>query len=359
MILVIRKDSKNKDIDALLTLLVEKGCRVRQGHAGSVEVWELTPDDRAPAPDFLKKLPCVAGVVGGELEHPLVSKLSEGHEALEALLIRDGQVDPEKLNQDYKGNFISHQSPGFKTLSERSFHIIAGPCSFTKEDNLLALAMALREAGATAFRGGSYKPRTSPYSYHGMGKEGLQTLTEAGRAARMTTVSEIMEAEQLPLFKDVDILQVGARNMQNFSLLKALGQQDKPVLLKKGMGNTVEELLNSAEYLAAGGNNKILLCERGSVSFDADSQVSFNLNNIPILKGKTKLPVIADPSHGTARADLVKPMALAAAAAGADGIMVEVHEEPSRALSDAGQALTLEEFEDLSKAVSRIVSSLD
>lgn len=358
MILVIRKDSTNKDIDALLTLLYEKGCHVNQGYAGKMEVWEVSPDDRAPSPDFLKGLSCVAGVIEEEWEHPLVSEVTDGHEALEALLLR-GQVDRPSLGQDYEGNFISFQPPGFKTLSERVFHIIAGPCSFTQEDNLVALAMALREAGATAFRGGSYKPRTSPYSYHGMGEAGLKALADAGQAANMTTVSEIMSPEQIPLFKDVDILQVGARNMQNFNLLKALGEQDKPVLLKRGMGNTIEEFLNSAEYIAAGGNTKILLCERGSVSFDPDTRVSFNLNNIPILKSKTRLPVIADPSHGTAQARLVKPMALAAAAAGADGIMIEVHEEPNRALSDAGQALTVEEFVDLSKAVARIVAALD
>lgn len=359
MIIVIKGDSSNKDMNSLMTMLLEKDCRVDQGHAGQVEVWEVSPDERAPDPDFLRKIPCVEGVLGGDIKHPLVSELEFWHDDLESLLLKKSRVDSRRLTKDADGDYVSYQQPGFVSAAGRPFHIIAGPCSFTPEDDLNSLALALKQAGATGLRGGSFKPRTSPYSYRGMGVSGLKKLSDAGKKAGMPTVSEIMAPEQLSAFIDVDILQVGARNMQNFSLLKALSQQEKPVLLKRGMGNTIEEFLNSAEYLAAGGNEKIILCERGSVSFDPGCKIAFNLNNIPILKSKTKLPVIADPSHGTARADLVMPMAMAAAAAGADGLMVEVHPDPSRALSDAGQALTVKEFISLAKAVRKIVETME
>ena len=204
-------------------------------------------------------------------------------------------------------------------------------------------------------RGGAFKPRTSPYDFQGLTGEGLRLLGEAKKATGLPLVSEIMSIDTLDLFEDVDIIQVGARNMQNFDLLKELGHLDRPILLKRGLAGTLKELLMSAEYIMAGGNEKIILCERGIRTYETMTRNTLDLSAVPVLQERTHLPVIVDPSHATGQSRLVPPMALAAAAAGADGIMVEVHNDPAHALCDGAQSLTPEQFEDLSRRVRKLV----
>ena len=236
-----------------------------------------------------------------------------------------------------------------------TFNIIAGPCSVETQEQMSYVAKKVREYGATLLRGGAFKPRTSPYSFQGLGGEGLKLLLQAGKDSGLPVVTEIMNIDHLPLFDDVDVIQVGARNMQNFELLKALGRTNKPILLKRGLANTIEELLMSAEYIMAGGNEQIILCERGIRTFETATRNTLDLSSIPVLKKLTHLPVIIDPSHATGKSALVKPMAIAAAAAGADGLMIEVHNDPEHAWCDGPQSLTPEAFEDVVKAVNAVL----
>lgn len=235
-----------------------------------------------------------------------------------------------------------------------NFQFIAGPCSVESTEQICSIAEAVRAGGAGILRGGAFKPRTSPYSFQGMRGEGIEMLCEAKRRTGLPVVTEIMEISHLPLFENVDVIQVGARNMQNFELLKELGRTDKPILLKRGLSNTIQELLMSAEYIMAGGNSKIILCERGIRTFEPYTRNTMDISAIAVLKEKTYLPVIADPSHAVGAANLVRPLALAAVAAGADGIMTEVHNEPSCALCDGPQALTPDEFARLVKTAEEI-----
>ncbi|MBR3802729.1 MAG: 3-deoxy-7-phosphoheptulonate synthase [Clostridia bacterium] len=242
------------------------------------------------------------------------------------------------------------------------FAIIAGPCSVESEAQLLDIAAKVSASGATLLRGGAFKPRTSPYDFQGLKAEGLELLLKAKEQTGMPIVTEIMNANHLPLFENVDVIQVGARNMQNFELLKELGKTDKPILLKRGLANTLKELLMSAEYIMAGGNEKIILCERGIRTFETYTRNTLDLSAVPMLKELTHLPIVIDPSHACGVAKLVKPMAMAAAAAGADGLMIEVHNDPPRALCDGPQSLTPEQFDDVAKrvfAIRETVKALD
>jgi 3-deoxy-7-phosphoheptulonate synthase len=231
--------------------------------------------------------------------------------------------------------------------------IIAGPCSVENREQLVSIARSVKKAGAAFLRGGAFKPRTSPYSFQGLGCEGLELLLEAKKAAGLAVVTELMEISQLELFEEIDLIQVGARNMQNFTLLKELGRCRKPILLKRGLASTMTELLMAAEYLMSGGNERIVLCERGIRSFDTFSRNTLDLGIIPALKRKTHLPVIVDPSHGTGCAWMVPDMAKAALAAGADGIMIEVHNDPEHALCDGEQSLRPEAFTDLMETLRK------
>ncbi len=234
------------------------------------------------------------------------------------------------------------------------FAVMAGPCSVETPAQITEVARAVKAAGARILRGGAFKPRTSPYAFQGLQGEGLELLLHAKEETGLPIVSEIMNPNHLPLFEHVDLIQVGARNMQNFELLKELGKIDKPILLKRGLANTLEELLMSAEYIMAGGNENIILCERGIRTFETYTRNTLDLSAIPVLKELTHLPVIVDPSHATGHARLVKSMALAAVAAGADGLMIEVHNDPQRALCDGAQSLTPEQFADVMEGVTRI-----
>lgn len=236
-----------------------------------------------------------------------------------------------------------------------NFQIIAGPCSVESREQVCQIAKDVKKSGARLYRGGAFKPRTSPYAFQGMRAEGINLLLEAKKESGRPIVTEVMDLSHLPLFEDVDVIQVGARNMQNFELLKELGHVNKPILLKRGLSSTLKELLMSAEYIMAGGNENIILCERGIRTFETATRNTLDLAAVPLLKTMTHLPIIVDPSHATGISSLVKPMAMAAAAAGADGLMIEVHNDPPHALCDGAQSLTPEEFDDVVKAVNAIL----
>lgn len=240
----------------------------------------------------------------------------------------------------------------------QDFCLIAGPCAVESSEQVTSIARQVSAAGAQLLRGGAFKPRTSPYTFGGLGAEGLELLCRAGRETGLPVVSEITDPRQLPLFREVDVLQVGARNMQNFELLRELGRQEKPVLLKRSFGATVTELLQAAEYILAGGNERVILCERGIRTFETDSRATLDVAGIAALKEQSHLPVLADPSHAAGRRELVTPLALAAAAAGADGLMIEVHDRPAEALSDGRQALTCGEFARLARRVQALTALL-
>lgn len=244
---------------------------------------------------------------------------------------------------------------GDAALGGGAFSLIAGPCSVETEEQITFVAREVKKAGAAFLRGGAFKPRTSPYDFQGLGEEGIRLLLEAKKATGLPIVTELMDIRTLPLFEEVDVIQVGARNTQNFDMLKELGKTDKPILLKRGLAGTIKELLMSAEYIMANGNERVILCERGIRTYEATyTRNTLDLSVVPVLKELTHLPVVVDPSHGTGHASLVEPMALAAAAAGADGIMIEVHNDPPHALCDGAQSLTPEDFARTARRIFRI-----
>lgn len=233
----------------------------------------------------------------------------------------------------------------------RHFQMIAGPCSVETEKQVIGIAEAVKASGASMLRGGAFKPRTSPYAFQGLGIKGLEILKKAREVTGLPIVTEIMSERYIDAFADVDMVQIGARNMQNFDLLKAVGRLNKPVLLKRGLANTIEEWLMSAEYIMSEGNLNIVLCERGIRTFEPYTRNTLDLSAIPILKEKTHLPVIVDPSHASGLSRLVKPMSLASVGAGADGLIIEVHNDPTHALCDGAQSLRPEQFDDVVKAI--------
>lgn len=234
-----------------------------------------------------------------------------------------------------------------------NFAVIAGPCSVESQEQMDIVSKSVLKSGAKMLRGGAFKPRTSPYSFQGLRAEGLEMLLECKKKTGMPIVTEIMSTEHIPLFEDVDVIQVGARNMQNFELLKALGKLDKPILLKRGLANTIEEFLMSAEYIMAGGNQKVILCERGIRTFETATRNTLDISAIPLIKEKSHLPVVVDPSHSAGIRSLVEPLSLAAIAAGADGLIIEVHNDPEKALCDGAQSLTMDGFETLMTKINR------
>ena len=235
------------------------------------------------------------------------------------------------------------------------FQVIAGPCSVESREQMISVANSVKTSGAGLLRGGAFKPRTSPYSFQGLRKEGLDYLLEAKKASGLPIVTEIMSIDHLPLFEQVDVIQVGARNMQNFELLKELGKIDKPILLKRGLANTIEELLMSAEYIMAGGNKKVILCERGIRTFETSMRNTLDLAGVVMLHKMTHLPVIVDPSHACGHAWMVPDLAKAAVAAGADGLMIEVHNNPAKAKCDGAQSLTPDQFDELMQFIGKEV----
>jgi 3-deoxy-7-phosphoheptulonate synthase len=296
------------------------------------------------------------------VEATIIGAIGETHsipmERFEGL---DGVDMVQRITQPYK--LASRQfHPENTVLSLDGFTVggdeiavIAGPCSVESRSQIIETAIAVKEAGASALRGGVFKPRTSPYAFQGLGEEGLEYMAEARAQTGLPMVAEIMSQTQLDLMvKYVDVFQVGARNMQNFNLLRAIGETQTPVLLKRGLSATIEELLMSAEYILAGGNKQVMLCERGIRTFETATRNTTDINAIPVLKNLTHLPVILDPSHSTGHADYVSAVARAAIAAGADGLMIEVHPDPAHAFSDGKQSLKPEKFAEMVKQVGQI-----
>ena len=299
--------------------------------------------------------------------------ISEGAEVTILGLIGDtSRVDMELLASLEIVDSVKRVSEPFKQAN-RKFHprdsiihvgdvrigggyfvMMAGPCSVESEEQIISVAHSVKEAGAHILRGGAFKPRTSPYAFQGMKDEGIRLLLKAKEATGLPIVTEIMNISTLDLFADVDIIQVGARNMQNFDLLKELGKTNKPILLKRGLANTLQELLMSAEYIMSEGNENVILCERGIRTFETYTRNTLDLSAVTVLHNLTHLPVVVDPSHATGKANLVAPMAYAATAAGADGIMIEVHNNPACALCDGAQSLTPVQFDALNRKVQKI-----
>lgn len=242
-------------------------------------------------------------------------------------------------------------------IGDGQLSLIAGPCSVESSEQICEVANRVKKAGACILRGGAFKPRTSPYAFQGLRSEGLYLLIEAKRKTGMPIVTEIMSPAHLPLFEDVDIIQVGARNMQNFELLKELGQIKKPILLKRGLANTIEETLMSAEYIMSRGNDNVILCERGIRTFEKYTRNTLDISAIPIFKKRSHLPVVVDPSHAAGIPWLVEPLSLAAIAAGADGLIIEVHNNPEKALSDGAQSLTPDQFDGIAARIKKVTES--
>ncbi len=265
----------------------------------------------------------------------------------------------KQVSREWKADATLVRLPGGLTVGGDEVVVMAGPCSVESERQILDAARAVREAGATVLRAGAYKPRSSPYSFQGLGRAGLSLLARAREETGLLIVTEAMDSEGMDAVAETaDIIQIGARNMQNYSLLKRAGRSGKPILLKRGLSATIQELLLSAEYILAEGNPNVILCERGVRGFDPATRNLFDLSAIPVVHGLSHLPIIADPSHGTGHRDMVTPMARAAVAAGADGLLVEVHPNPDRALSDGAQSLYPEQFEKLMKEIRLIAEAI-
>ena len=272
--------------------------------------------------------------------------------------------DVKRIQEPYKAaNKKFHPEPtvvdvnGIK-IGGGNFQVIAGPCSVESEEQIIEVAKDVQKSGATMMRGGAFKPRTSPYAFQGLRAEGIELLMKAKEATGMPIVTEIMSAAHLPFFEHVDVIQVGARNMQNFEMLKELGKTKKPILIKRGLANTLKELLMSAEYVMSEGNENVILCERGIRTFETYTRNTLDISAVPLLKELSHLPIIVDPSHASGISRLVKPLALSAAAAGADGVMIEVHNDPQHALCDGAQSLTPEQFADTAKGIRRVLAAI-
>lgn len=325
MIIILKENANKNDYDSLLGMLSERGVKVSGINGVNHNILGLVGDT--------SKLDIE--LIGAQ---PVVERVQRVQEPFKAC---NRQFHPEDTVIDIVG----------RKIGGGHVQIIAGPCSVENEDQIISTAEAVKKAGATMLRGGAFKPRTSPYSFQGLHEEGIKLLLAAKKATGLPIVTEIMAAEHLDLFADIDVIQVGARNMQNFELLKQLGNSDKPILLKRGLANTMEELLMSAEYIMAGGNNNVMLCERGIRTFETYTRNTLDLSAVPLLKQKSHLPVVVDPSHATGIISLIEPMSLAAVAAGADALEIEVHCNPSKALSDGAQQLRPEQFEDVMKRI--------
>ena len=330
MVIILRDNPAQRQIDSLVGWLKEKNLDVHIVKGAEQTIIGLIGDTSKIDMDSIKTMDIVEDV----------KRIQEPYKNVNRKFHPDDTV--VSIASDVK-------------IGGGIFQVMAGPCSVESIGQVLDIARSVKASGAGILRGGAFKPRTSPYAFQGLGAEGIEILKAAKKEVGIPLVSEIMDISKLPLFEDVDIIQVGARNMQNFELLKELGKTKKPILLKRGLSSTIQELLMSAEYIMAGGNSQIILCERGIRTFETATRNTLDISAVPVLKELTHLPVIVDPSHGTGNARFVKPMAMAAVAAGADGLIIEVHNDPVHALCDGAQSLTPEAFKDLMAQVSRIL----
>ena len=329
MIIVLKKDADRKQVESLMGWLKER---------------HITPHVSAGEHETL--IGCIGDVA--KMDIGLVQALS----VVES--VQRIQEPYKAANRKFHPEDSVVDCSGVK-VGGGNFQVIAGPCSVESPEQMVGIAKSVKAAGATMLRGGAFKPRTSPYSFQGLGKRGLEILLEAKRETGLPIVTELMSIDQLPLFNDVDVIQIGARNMQNFDLLKEVGAQTKkPVLLKRGMSATLQELLMSAEYVMASGNPNVMLCERGIRTFETATRNTIDLTVIPVLKRLSHLPVVIDPSHSTGYAHLVEPCAMGATAMGADALIIEVHNDPSHALCDGVQSQTPEMFADTMRRISAI-----
>ncbi len=332
MIAVLKSGTTDKQIENLASWLKAQGLIVHLSKGSNHTIVGLVGDTSKIDAELIESLDIV----------DTVKRISEPFKSANRKFHPDDTVIP-----------VGNTSVGGDV-----FAIMAGPCSVESEEQVMNIARSVKAAGATMLRGGAFKPRTSPYDFQGLKADGLELLLRAKQETGLPIVTEIMNANHLSLFEDVDVIQVGARNMQNFELLKELGRTKKTILLKRGLANTLKELLMSAEYIMAGGNENIILCERGIRTFETYTRNTLDLSAVPMLRELTHLPVIIDPSHATGVSRLVKPMALAAAACGAHGLMIEVHNDPVHALCDGAQSLTPEAFADVTAAVRRVLAAV-
>ncbi|MBQ7373997.1 MAG: 3-deoxy-7-phosphoheptulonate synthase [Clostridia bacterium] len=324
MIIVVKKNCEEKQLDNLIKWVKSQGLGVDVSRGDHSIVLGLIGDTPKVDIDLVRSMDIVENVK--RIQEPFKSANRKFH--------------PDDTIVDVGG----HKFGG------ENFQIIAGPCSVESEKQIIEVAKAVKASGANLLRGGAFKPRTSPYAFQGLKAGGLELLKLAKKETGMPIVTEIMSVAHIDLFEDVDMVQIGARNMQNFELLKAVGKLNKPVLLKRGLANTIEEWLMSAEYIMSEGNRQVVLCERGIRTFEPMTRNTLDLSAIPLLKEKTHLPVIVDPSHASGLSRLVKPLSLAAVGAGADGLMIEVHNDPANALCDGAQSLRPEQFDEVVKA---------
>lgn len=339
MIVVMKPHATAAEIGAVIARVQELGATPHTIHGRERTIVAIVGHTEHITPDVFTSMPGVERVA--TISQPFKLASRESHP--EDTLIR---LDPHPGLPDV-------------TIGGRDIVIMAGPCSVESRAQLLETAAAVKEAGAVVLRGGAFKPRTSPYSFQGLGIRGLEILAEARETYGLYVVTEVLTPDAVPVVAEyADILQIGARNMQNYGLLHAVGRVQRPVLLKRGMMSTIQELLMSAEYILAAGNYRVMLCERGIRTFEKLTRNTFDLNAVPILKQLSHLPVIADPSHATGRWDIVPDMSRAAIAAGADGLIIEVHPRPEEALSDGAQSLKPERFYDLVQQVRRIAEAM-
>lgn len=333
MIVVMKNNATDAQIEAVYEKLVESGFDIHRSTGSSRTILGVVGDTKSVDTRTFEVLDGVHEVVRITEPYKLVGRTFKPEDTIVKI-----------KNVAIGGNKIA---------------LMAGPCSIESREQIKKIAKLIKPTGTKVLRGGAYKPRSSPYSFQGLGEEGLKFLREAGDATGMAVVSEVMDrADIVPALKYVDLIQVGARNMQNFALLKELGKVNKPVLLKRGMSATLEELLMAAEYILSGGNRNVILCERGIRTFENYTRNTIDISAIPILKALTHLPVIADPSHGTGIRKYVAPMARAAVAAGADGLLIEVHYDPDHALSDGAQTLFIEQYKSLVKELEIVASAV-
>ena len=332
MIAVLKKGTTQKQLDNFCSWIRSQGVDVHISRGEFTTVVGLIGDTSKIDEDMINGLDIVESVK--RISEPFKSANRKFH--------------PEDSVIDISGK---------TTVGGDIFAVIAGPCSVESEEQIIEVAKAVKASGATLLRGGAFKPRTSPYDFQGLRADGIELLLEAKKETGLPIVTEIMTPAHLPLFENVDVIQVGARNMQNFELLKELGKTKKPILLKRGLANTIKELLMSAEYIMAGGNENVILCERGIRTFETYTRNTLDISAVPVLHELSHLPVVVDPSHATGVARLVKPMALAAAAAGANGVMIEVHNDPKKALCDGPQSLTPEQFDDVMHSLTRVLDA--
>ena len=330
MIILLKSRADQKQVDNLKSWLKSMGFDIHMSQGQTQTIMGLIGDTSRVDIDVIKSLEIVENVQ--RVQEPYKNANRKFHAE----------------------DTVVEVAPGVK-IGGGNFEIIAGPCSVETEEQIVYVARRVKAAGAQLLRGGAFKPRTSPYAFQGLHEEGIRLLLlEAKKETGLPVVTEIMDLSQLSLFEDVDVIQVGARNMQNFDLLKELGRTGKPILLKRGLANTLKELLMSAEYIMAGGNERVILCERGIRTFADYTRNTLDLSAVPMLHELSHLPVIVDPSHATGIARLVPPMALAGVAAGADGLMIEVHNDPIHALCDGAQSLRPEVYADLAGKVRQI-----